>query len=87
MKAYYKNINEMTDRELKQLAQMCFEYATGVKCAQNNITLLESSDSLWFRVGTVYFLIVDYFDISSPKVFTTRAFYTSNEHKEALLQF
>ena len=85
MKNYYKNIAVMSDRELKQLAQNCFEYATGVKCTQKNVTLLESGDSLWFRVGSVYFLIVDYFDISGDRI--SRAFYTSNDAKEALLQF
>jgi hypothetical protein len=87
MNAYYKNINEMTDRELKQLAQLCFEHATGTKVAQYNVHLLESSDSLWFRVGVLFFLVVDYFEIDSPRRHSTRAFYTSNDRKEAVYQF
>lgn len=87
MNAYYKNINEMTDRELKQLAQLCFEHATGTKVAQFNIHLLESGDSLWFRVGVLFFLIVDYFEEEPRRRHSTRAFYTSNDRKEALEQF
>lgn len=70
----------MNDRELKQLAQWCFTCATGNPCKQSTIVLLETGNSLWFRVGLLYFLIVDHGEAN-------KSFYTSNDAKEALLQF
>lgn len=86
MNTYYKDIGEMTERELKGLAVWCFTCATGVTCAQNRIVLLESGHyengtkgDLWFRVGVIYF----YIECDG----INKRFYISNERKERLEQF
>ena len=64
MKKYdfvWKRIGTMTNTQLQKLGAWAFYNATGCEPSVKQVTLLESDDfSLWFRVGSIYMLIMSY---------------------------